>query len=232
MACAEPLLGAEELKEEILSRVSHELRTPLTIMGLSMEAMRASEAPTAKDWDRFERSLKRLQGSVEDLLLLSRLRAGLEPARRPCDPWRLVQGAWASYAGELTTKRLRGAVSVSGPQRALLLDERLVFKAVGNLVSNAVRFTPVGGSVRVDCQFEGGGVIVSVGDSGEALPRADEDRAFAGFYQADPLLTRREGGLGIGLAQARLIAEAHGGGLSLKRPSSGGSLFVLQLPER
>jgi len=107
--------------------------------------------------------------------------------------------------------------------------DRLI-QAIGNLLSNAARYTPEAGVVRVRLLQEGAEAVIEVADSGIGVAEDERDKVFTRFWRADPARTRASGGLGIGLAVVREIVERHGGRVEVHTSDLGGAAFVVRLP--
>ena len=103
-------------------------------------------------------------------------------------------------------------------------------QAVGNLLSNAARYTPEGGTVRVRVLRDGPEAVIEIADSGMGVADEDRERVFTRFWRADPARARDRGGLGIGLAVVREIVERHGGSVGVHGSDLGGAAFVIRLP--
>jgi heavy metal sensor kinase len=211
---------------------AHELRTPLTALKGGIEvALRASRTPeeyrqvlasSLEDVDRLIRV-------AEDLLLLSRAAAGPEMPRPRIELEPLVLEAL-----ELGTRLAQGTgVHVKlGPvaPAAVRGDSSAFGRAMRNLVENAVKYTPAGGTVELTLRTADSQAVFGVRDTGIGIAPADADRIFEPFVRLDAARARETGGTGLGLAIARSIVLAHGGTLTLEREPGPGSCFVISLP--
>lgn len=226
---------AFEGMKQFTSDASHELRHPLAIMRSTIDV--ALNQP--RSHEEYQESLASLGEEVDhlrrisgDLLLLARVDAGrLELERSPLRLDRLIREAVEVYQPVAQEKGLCLAgtyledVELPG-------DERWLRQAMANLLDNALKFTPAGGSVEVDLRVEAGAARVTVQDSGPGIPEEHLPRIFERFYQGDPARTRASSqGSGLGLAITAWIVEAHGGSLSAaNRTGSSGCCFTLVLP--
>jgi heavy metal sensor kinase len=211
---------------------AHELRTPLTALKGGIEvALRASRTPeeyrqvlasSLEDVDRLIRV-------AEDLLLLSRSAAGPEMPRSRIELEPLVLEAL-----EMGTRLAQGtgAHVKLGPvaPAAVRGDSGALGRAMRNLVENAVKYTPAGGTVELTLRPAGGQAVFAVQDTGIGISPADAERIFEPFVRLDAARARETGGTGLGLAIARSIVLAHGGTLALEREPGPGSCFVISLP--
>jgi heavy metal sensor kinase len=211
---------------------AHELRTPLTALKGGIEvALRASRTPeeyqhvlisSLEDVDRLIRV-------AEDLLLLSRAAVPPEMPRPRIELEPLVLEAL-----ELGTRLAQGTgVHVKlGPvaPAAVRGDSSALVRAMRNLVENAVKYTPAGGTVELTLRTADGQVVFAVQDTGIGIAPADAERIFEPFVRLDAARARETGGTGLGLAIARSIVLAHGGTLTLEREPGPGSCFVISLP--
>jgi signal transduction histidine kinase len=175
----------------------------------------------------------RLARIIEDLFTLTRADAGQYPLQRR-----------ELYLDEMTADVLRrtrslaiakGLTLTSSIQPELLLqaDEDLLRRMLLNLLDNAIKHTPAGGKVHVECRREGNEYVLRVTDTGKGIPEELHSRIFERFFRADKARSRSEGdtaGAGLGLSIARWIAEAHDGRLELTRSDASGTTFTAYLP--
>jgi two-component system phosphate regulon sensor histidine kinase PhoR len=143
----------------------------------------------------------------------------------------LARDAIALYRAQIERKRLYLITSFDENLGPLLLDRYKMTRVISNLLSNAVTFTPEGGRIMVRTRAADGGQILDVADTGVGISKEKLARIFDSFYQAEEPLTRTKGGLGIGLAYARQIVEAHHGRITVDSVAGKGSLFTVWLPE-
>jgi CheY-like chemotaxis protein len=179
-----------------------------------------------------ERNTRTQAQLINDLLDVSRIITGkLELDLYPVELAPIVDEAVASSRRAAEAKGVRlelGAVATPGP---VLGDPLRLGQIIGNLIANAVKFTSAGGWVRVDLARGDGEAVVSVTDTGIGIEPEVLDQIFDRFRQVDSTITRRHGGLGLGLAIARHLAELHGGSVSAESKGLGhGSAFILRLP--
>ncbi len=229
------LAQADREKDDLISVVSHDLRTPLTsIVGyieLALDEEDEDELPLGAARREFllvaQRNSQRLSRLVEDLLFVSRARAG----RAGLELGRVDAGA---LAREVVATALPAAAAAGvrleahGDGAALIADAHRLTEAVENLLSNAIKFTPAGGSVDVGVAAEDETVAIAVRDTGPGLSREECERVFDRFFRAPG--TDGVPGVGLGLAIVSAIAGAHGGSVSVESAPGEGSTFVLRLP--
>ena len=227
--------AANRLKDEFLSTLSHELRTPLTSIIGWTNLMRAGQVRgevQAQALETIERNAKVQSRLIEDLLDLSRIISGkllLETREVNLDTVvsnsiEVVRPAANAKGIQLTYECEPGGKTISG-------DSARLQQVAWNLLSTAVKFTPEGGSVRVRLAREGARVRFSVNDTGRGIPAEFLPHVFDRFRQADSATTRAYGGLGLGLAIVRHLAELHGG--EVRAESAGedqGSTFSVAFP--
>jgi NtrC-family two-component system sensor histidine kinase KinB len=225
----------DRLKSEFVATASHELRTPITTIGMSLallgERISATLDPRiAGLLDAARQDAGRLERLVGDLLDLSRLEAGrLEPDRRPVDVAQLLHEVAQSFeaqAGDREIDLRLDEVAVDLP--AAFADAEQVRRAVANLVTNAIRFTPRKGRVRLAARRVERGVRIEVRDTGPGIQARQRERIFEKFARAD--VPGAAGGSGLGLALAREIVTAHGGEIDVEPNAGGGSVFFVVLP--
>jgi len=223
----------EAVRRDFVANVSHELKTPVGAMSLLAEAMLdASEDPTAvrRFAGRLQHEAGRLARLVQELIDLSRLQ-GADPlpeqALVPVD--KVVAEA---VDRTRTTATARGIEIVRGGERGLTVrgSESQLVTAVGNLIENAVHYSPESTRVAVAVRSREGAVEVSVTDQGMGIADKDLERVFERFYRADPARSRATGGTGLGLAIVKHVATNHGGEVSVWSVEGSGSTFTLRLP--
>jgi PAS domain S-box-containing protein len=226
---------ASQLKDEFLATLSHELRTPLNAI-VGYTRMMRSGLVTGERAERaletVDRNANALTQIVEDVLDVSRIIAGkIRLNVRPVDLPQVVEEALDS---------IRPAADARGVKLEAVLDPRAgpvsgdpdrLQQVVWNLVSNAVKFTPRGGRVQVRVQRVDSHIEIEVSDTGIGIPVSFLPHVFERFRQADGGISRERGGLGLGLAIVRHLAEMHGGTVSVASDGEGqGATFRVRLP--
>jgi signal transduction histidine kinase len=231
----ERLVEADRLKDEFVALISHDLRTPLTsIMGY-IELSLDDDLDVPLDPERrgylevVSRSSTRLLRLVDDLLFVARLLSGgIDLARTHLDrtviaPQSALEGRARpdTRAIELLV-RSDGAVPIEG-------DRGRIFQLLDNLVSNAVKFTPDGGTVEIRVSRDGE-AILEICDTGVGFSEQEAARLFERFYRTDAAVERQIPGTGLGLFIAHAITDAHGGRISAHPREGGGAVFRVRLP--
>ena len=223
----------DAVRRDFVANVSHELKTPVGAMALLAEALcGASEDPDAvrRFSTRLQREASRLARLVQELIDLSRLQ-GAEPLPEasvvPVD--RVLAEA---VDRTRTTAAARAIELVRGGERGLRVDgsEAQLVTAVGNLLENAVHYSPEHTRVAVAARRRDGAVEITVTDQGIGIADKDLERVFERFYRADPARSRATGGTGLGLAIVKHIVTNHGGAVSVWSIEGSGSTFTLRLP--
>jgi signal transduction histidine kinase len=232
-ASAQRLRELDQMKEGFVSTVSHELRSPLTSVKGYLEAMLEGEAGelTAEQREYAEivyRNSGRLQALVDDLLLLSRIEAGkLVFEQREFDLVAILEQLAAGARPALGEHG--SAVEVRAPaELAMTGDPRRLERAVGNLVTNAVLYSPDGGDVLLTARLDDGEVVIEVIDHGQGIPVAEIDQLGTRFFRGSGAGTAP--GSGLGLAITRALAEGHGGRLEIESAFGEGSTFRIIVP--
>ena len=220
----------ERMRREFIANAAHELRTPLTNLQGYLEALRdgviePDRATFESLWDEAER-LVRLSRSLDTLAAGD---AGAPAAAADLDLAATIRAAvdLARPAALLAGLELDVDLPDSLPARG---DPDQLAQVVGNLLQNAVRYTPTGGRVSIKAERRPGDVLVSVANSGDGIPADDLPHVFERFYRVDKSRDRARGGAGIGLAIVRQIVEAHGGHVSVESEVGRGSVFTLKIP--
>jgi signal transduction histidine kinase len=224
----------ERLRDAFLAAVSHELRTPLTSMSGFLELLGDEEhelGPAGRRYvDIIRRSNRRLRRAVEDMLLVAEIEAE-----------RLELRPEATNLAELAAATVEEALPAAAEQGIELLlevDGRLPLEAdaarlrqvLDNLVSNALKFTPSGGSVILSARNGDGPLRVEVADTGIGIPQDELRQVFSRFYRASTATRRAIPGTGLGLVIARAIVEGHGGTIALESVEGEGTRVTVELP--
>ncbi|MEB3204761.1 MAG: HAMP domain-containing sensor histidine kinase [Candidatus Sericytochromatia bacterium] len=214
-------------KDRLLSDVSHELRAPLSRAFLAISLVQA-DAESAPYVARVRQDLEAIERLVGELLEAARSRRHSGEVRTEVD---LAEVARALVRErELMPEEMDVRFSMTLSPCRVLGDERLLARAVRNLLDNAWRYTPKGGHIFLEVGTEGRQARVCVVDDGPGIPAEHLDKVTEPFYRADGSRARTSGGVGLGLAIVKGIAERHGGRLELISPASGGTRASLLLP--
>ncbi|MFN2590937.1 MAG: ATP-binding protein [Actinomycetota bacterium] len=225
--------GLERLRRELVANVSHELKTPISALRAHLEnLLDGVERPNRPVLQVMLQQSERLSRLVDQLLDLSRIESGDLPLELgPVDVRSLVDEVAREVAVARAEHpiRLRNEVPAGTP--AVLADRERIHQVLFNLLDNAYRFTPSGGTVTVSATLAGRECEVQVRDTGPGIPAEHQELVFERFYRVDPSRSREDGGTGIGLAIARSVVEAHGGRIWAESgPGVGASIrFVLPL---
>lgn len=222
---------AASVRRDFVANASHELKTPVSAIISSSEALRLAVERGDESAVRFagqiEGSARQLDRLVADLLDLSRLERD-EPELDPLNFDHLVQEevervrTVADEHGIDVTLRVAPA-QVAGSRRDVAI-------AVRNLLDNAIRYTPAGGSIGAELDVVGDEAVLRISDTGEGIPTRDLDRVFERFYRVDNARARATGGTGLGLAIVKHVVESHGGSVSVESELGAGSTFTVHLP--
>ena len=229
----------EALRSAFVANVSHELRTPLTSMigytALALADLDAPEPRLERHRDLLgaaQRNSRRLLHLVEDLLMLSRVESrNLEPHYVELDVRSLVDGALEAIGSLGNHNQVE--IEVVGPERPVSLwgDQEQVERVITNLLTNAVKFSPAGSTVRLEYGVRGADVYLRFHDRGPGIPAEEQEQVFETFYQGESARAQQMPGSGLGLSIARTIAEGHGGTLMLLPSQDGvGAVFEMCLP--
>jgi signal transduction histidine kinase len=229
----EQLLEADRVKDEFVALISHDLRTPLTsIMGyleLTLDDGNLTEEQRGY-LDIVDRNADRLLRLVNDLLFVARLEAG----QLDLNPGELDLGAVVRQSvREAEPRAAAGGIELTCEASyvpAVQADRGRMFQLMDNLVSNAIKFTPAGGDVRVSLTPVNGVVRLEVRDTGIGIGSAEQRRLFERFFRAATASDRQIPGTGLGLYIARAIVEAHGGSISVRSELGEGTSFRVELP--
>jgi signal transduction histidine kinase len=231
----ERLLELDRLKDEFVATASHELRTPLTSLSgyleMSLDPAEGPLSPTRESHLRIvQRNADRLTVLVDQLLFLARADSHpLELHRQPVDLAEILGEAAETARPAAHAKNV--ALQVGGdPPPGVLADRPQLVRVVDNLVANAVKFTPDGGTVRLAARREGDTAVLEVTDTGLGIPGSEQPDLFNRFFRGTNAIEKAIPGSGLGLAISQVIAEAHGSTIQVESTPGNGSTFRLALP--
>jgi len=222
----------DRIRNEFVLRASHELRTPVTGMHMAFGLLRErvvfpAESREADLLQTVDEEMRRLVRLINDLLNFSRYQSGqqkLEPS--PCEPADLLIEARRRYLEQAHEKGVDLVLEFQDQLPRLQLDALQMERVFDHLLDNALRYTPRGGSIRLQGRRHGDRVILSVEDSGEGIPYSQQARIFEPFVQ----IGRKQGGAGLGLALCKEIVRLHSGRLGVHSRLGEGTVFYLALP--
>jgi signal transduction histidine kinase/CheY-like chemotaxis protein len=222
-------------RDQFLAMLGHELRNPLAAILTASELLdRTGGGANARERAVLGRQTRTLARLVDDLLEVARVTAGkIVLHRAQVDVRDLVRRAAAGFAAIAQRQQVR--LEVAGPQEPLLLlaDPLRIEQIVGNLLANAIKYTPAGGHVRIEAARDGEEALIRVADTGIGIPPEMLARVFDLFVQAPGTLERAQGGMGIGLTLVQRLVHLHEGTVQAKSEGTGkGSVFEVRLPIR
>jgi two-component system CheB/CheR fusion protein len=228
--------NANSAKDHFLANISHELRTPLsaTLLWAKLLSVQQEVAPQQlkEGLEAIEKSAKEQQALIEDLVDTSRMVAGklrLQPKEVALIP--LVQSALEVVRSTATEKGIVIEEALDPKVGTVRADPMRMKQVLGNLLTNAVKFTPPSGRVKLAVDRNGDQVEIRVSDTGQGISKEFLSRVFDRFTQADPSGIRHTGGLGLGLSIARQLVEMHGGIISAHSDGlAKGAVFTVCLP--
>ena len=231
---AEAVGRQEMLRRQMAADIAHELRTPLAVIQANLEAMLDGIRPlSAEEVADVHRETQLLSRLVTDLRDLSLAETGQLPLRKELtDLTTLVQTSVARFSSWAEEKGVRLAIEAAEDSLRADVDPDRVAQVLGNLLDNALRYTPPGGEVvvRLESGAQRDEVRVTVRDTGSGIPEEHLPNIFERFYRADRARTRTDGGSGIGLAVVKQLVEAHGGRVWAESRPGEGTTFGFVLP--
>ncbi len=226
------LRAAARHKDEFLATLAHELRNPLAPLRMGLDLLlhdKTTSPESSKTVLVMNRQLDHMVRLIDDLLDVARISSGkLELKKEPCDLAVVVQTAIDTCQPFLVQRKQ--SIDVDAMALPIHADPTRLAQIVGNLIHNASKYTPVGGTVKVELARTDASIVVRVIDSGIGIPDAQLERVFDMFARIEGSGPNTKG-LGIGLALSKRLAEMHGGTLTASSPGLGrGSVFTLSLP--
>ncbi len=224
----------EQMRRNFVANASHQLRTPLTSARGFLEALADGTAAGEPARERCVQvaldQLGRMQTLIEKLMDLSRFDAGAAHLdREPARIDDLVRGAVSTFELRLAAEGKRIEVAVEPNLPPLTVDGMRLVEALGNLIDNAIRFSPPEGTVTVTARREGDTVRIEVADQGPGVPEAEREAVWERFYSKAPT-NGSPAGMGLGLAIVKEIVGAHGGQVLVEEAENGGAIFGFRLP--
>lgn len=227
------LAEATRLRRQMTADIAHDLRTPLTVLAGYLESLRDGVLqPSPAMLEVMYDEAQHLQRLVEDLRTLSLADARELPLQcQPTAPSALIERIVAKYSHAAAQRQIQLQRQVEADLPGLILDPERMAQVLSNLVSNALRYTPAGGAVKLTAKQQGQGVVFTVEDNGSGIAPAHLPYIFDRFYRADQTRHQEGGESGLGLAIAKSIVEAHGGKITVKSELGQGTCFTINLPE-
>jgi two-component system phosphate regulon sensor histidine kinase PhoR len=225
----------DQVRRDFVANASHELRTPLTSIRGFVEALEdgaAADPPTAERFlGKIHTHADRMAALVEDLLELSRLESGERPpVREPVDASEVAEDVAASFA-ELAERKGLTLECRHQPAPTVTSDSDRLRRILENLAENAIKYTPAGGTVRIETGGPPGGPVqVTVSDDGPGIPPEHLPRIFERFYRVDKARSRDLGGTGLGLSIVKHLAESIGASVGVSSDVGRGTRFTVVLP--
>lgn len=228
-------VAAASAKDHFLAVLSHELRTPLTPVLMAARALSRRKDMPAEAGEALaliERNIRLETQFIDDLLDLTRISRGkLDLVQEPVDVHHAVRRALEVTEPEIESRQQALKLELEAKRQLVVGDMRRLQQVFWNLLANAAKFTPLGGTIRVVSHSDATHVTVEVHDTGRGFESGDSERIFAAFEQVNATIGGEPGGLGLGLAIVKATAEAHGGSIRAHSDGKGrGATFSLKLP--
>ena len=225
----------ERHRSEFIANVSHELKTPLTSIRSLVETLIGGAIDEKKRAAEFLGKINRgalsLSSLIDDILELSRLESKKElGAFKDVDLKKVLDRAVDLVSDKARDKKITMKLECTGGDAKISAIEEHVYRAVSNLLNNAVSYTPEGGLVKIKCQRLKGSLRVAVEDNGIGIPAEDIPRIFERFYRVDRARSRDLGGTGLGLSIVKHVMNVHNGSVSVESVPGQGSTFTLIFP--
>jgi two-component system, OmpR family, phosphate regulon sensor histidine kinase PhoR len=224
----------EAIRRDFVANVSHELKTPLTSIAGYAETLAGVQglAPEPREFAQtILANARRMQRLVDDLLDLSRIESGgWRPEPRVVELEPVVREVWGELGERAASRSLRLETDIRPTAHVLLADPDGLRQILTNLLDNAVRHTPPGGSITVSADQGQNGVVLAVQDTGTGISPEHLSRIFERFYRVDSSRARDQGGTGLGLAIVKHLVEAHGGRVEAESALGKGTVIRMTFP--
>ncbi|HBA61506.1 MAG TPA: hypothetical protein DCZ92_11965 [Elusimicrobia bacterium] len=230
---SEKLLELENVKKQFTASITHELRSPLgvieTYAGLLLKEKERFTEEDASVFLRIKENAARLANFVTAMLDLAKIERGkMELRLSPEDPLAIAKDAADFFRAKAGEKNIKLLLEPAGGPAKVRLDRELITHVLSNFISNALKFTPEGGTVTVRASLGGSGFRTEVSDTGPGLAPGEAERLFSAFTQGSA--APGHGGTGLGLALAKAIVELHGGKTGCLNSGEGGAVFWFEIP--
>ncbi|MBZ0279119.1 MAG: PAS domain S-box protein [Anaerolineae bacterium] len=225
----------EQLKTQMIRVAAHDLRNPLGVISGCLQMLTPEMDPTlsdrARDYHRIiDQAVDRMDKITRDILTLERVESGRGFLDDLVDMGELVSGVWADFKNQAAEKALDYQLDVT-PKMVRVHGERaMLHETVGNLISNAIKYTPEHGKVCINLKTEGDQAVFEVEDTGYGIPQENQANLFQPFYRVKTNETRTIKGTGLGLHLVKSIVEKHNGQMHFRSVYGKGSTFGFELP--
>jgi len=225
----------ESVRQQFIANVSHELKTPLSSIKAYAETLlrgAINDRPTAlKFLSRIDDQANRLNELVLDMLTIGRIESGQKSLEFADIPLNQVVGKCISeYETRAEAVQISLEDEISSCSTRVHADEEALQQILNNLLDNALKCTPAGGTISLHCREEEGEAVIAVSDTGVGIAPHHHARLFERFYRVDKARSREQGGTGLGLAIVKHLSQAMGGSVSLESAPQVGSIFTVRIP--
>lgn len=227
---------AEKLRRDLVAWIGHDLRTPLASVRAIIEALSDNMVDDQESKDRYLTNAKinigNLSNLLDELFEMAQIDAGGMRLNLQRDSLSdLVSDTLESFAERASERGIQLSGQVEPNTDPVLLDAKQIGRVLGNLVENAIRYSPPGTTVQIKAKRFKGGAVVAVIDTGDGIDAEDMPRIFEQFYRGEKSRNRATGGSGLGLAISKAIIESHNGQLNVKSERGKGTIFQFTLPQ-
>lgn len=222
-------------KRQLLRDISHELRSPLARIRVALGlARKQDQFRESKEFDRIELEVERLESLISELLMFVKIRStDGETNLAPIDLRELLENIIEDAQYEQQQSDSVASIQLQCPgELQIMADAHLLYRAIDNVLRNALRYSPAGSFVRVVCEREGASARIKIEDSGPGVPETMLEAIFQPFVRVSSARESETGGSGIGLAIVKRVVEMHGGAVEACNNPAGGLIISIELPLR
>lgn len=222
----------EKNRQALTADIAHELRTPISVQSINLEALQDGVYPlTIENLEPIAEQTRLLSRLVEDLRLISLADSGeLSIQKRKIDLVVIAQRVQQRFTATAGQKEIEILVETGEESLTTIADPERMEQVLGNLVQNAIRYTPENGLIRIDLEKTGHEIVIKVLDNGVGIPESALPHLFDRFYRVNRSRAREYGGSGLGLAIVQKLIELHGGWVTAMNAPGGGAVFEIHLP--
>jgi len=226
------LQRSNDLRRRMTADIAHDLRTPLSVILGYAEALSDSKLVASPEiFDVMHTEAQHLSRLIDDLKMLSLVDAGELPlTRQPMAPGELLRRTAIAHQVQADNKGISIKVEAAPDMLLIEVDVERMAQVLGNLMSNALRYTPSGGEINLSVHKQNDTVIMRIADNGKGIAEEDLPYIFERSFRGDKARDLQNGETGLGLAIAKSLVEAHGGTISVASALGGGTTFIISLP--
>jgi signal transduction histidine kinase len=230
------VLKLQSLKDNLMHMLVHDFRNPLTgLMGyldiMELKIKKNENPEIESSISKSQLLATRMGALISDIMDIARLEENKLPLHLEQVSLReVMEGCLKEFEHAVEVKKITAAIEESTPGISVTGDRILLHRTIGNILANALRYSPINGSIRLSISTDAGMALLSIADEGPGIPLSALDKVFDKFYQVDKKAADARSGAGLGLAFCNLVVKAHRGGITVENNPGKGCRFTISLP--